>query len=256
MRIMETKKRSHKKYALILFSAILTAALIINLSLSYLVANKDRDNVFALGNVRLTLIEDAFPENQEERIMFPKSIVPKNPKIINNGSTDEYVFLRVVVPLCEVQLVDETTNKPDAKGRVYREIFNLLCSDAADSVNVDTSEFTVTDIGRFECHNKWKLLSAEEDTDAYTHTYIFGYSSLLTADNSFNETVTLFDMIQMRNVLEGELPSDAAQSVVVSAYGIQSEQLLNNVTVANPDNVTISELNNIFSLYKKQEGLR
>ena len=71
-----------------------------------------------------------------------------------------------------------------------------------------------------------------------------------------NETSTLFDKIQMRNVLEGELPKNTDQSVLVSAYGIQSEELLNNVTVEDNKNVTVSELRAIFSLYEKQEGLR
>lgn len=246
----------YKKYALIILSAILTAALIVNFSISYLLANKDRNNVFALGNVRLELLEDEFPDNRDDKIIAPKCIVPKNPKVINSGASDEYVFLRVVVPICEVQLVDEATNKPDNKGSVYREIFDILCEQSYVSANADLSDFTVKDVGRFDCHSEWKLIFASEDNTEHTHTYIFGYSSLLTASVGMNETSTLFDKIQMRNVLEGELPKNTDQSVLVSAYGIQSEELLNNVTVEDNKNVTVSELRAIFSLYEKQEGLR
>ena len=97
------------------------------------------------------------------------------------------------------------------------------------------------------------MIDSSEDTVNYTHTYLFGYSSLLTADIS-NSTTKLFDKMQLRNILEGDLPSDVTQTVRIEAYGIQAEELLNNITVSNTENVTKSELTAIFDLYKNQEG--
>ena len=69
---MKPKEKTTKnsiKTAVILMSSFLAAALLINLTLSYLVVNKNRDNIFALGNVSLLLSEDNFPDNEEDRIM-------------------------------------------------------------------------------------------------------------------------------------------------------------------------------------------
>ena len=88
--IYEIKKnvKSKSKSAVILMSAFLVAALFINLTLSYLVENKNRDNVFALGNVRLLLSEENFPQDDNDRILVPKGIIQKDPKLTNIGSTD------------------------------------------------------------------------------------------------------------------------------------------------------------------------
>ena len=87
------KSKSKSKSAVILMSAFLVAAflvaaLFINLTLSYLVENKNRDNVFALGNVRLLLSEENFPQDDNDRILVPKGIIQKDPKLTNIGSTD------------------------------------------------------------------------------------------------------------------------------------------------------------------------
>ena len=251
---MKSKKnvKSKSKSAVILMSAFLVAALFINLTLSYLVKNKNRDNVFALGNVRLLLSEENFPQDENDRILAPKGIIQKDPKITNIGSTDDYVFLKVIVPLCNVRIVDETTNKIVNNEKAYMEIFNFISNDTS-SQTVSASGFTHNNIGSFGYNSKWILIDSSEDTANYTHTYLFGYSSLLTADIS-NSTTPLFDKMQLRNILEGDLPSDATQTVRIEAYGIQAEELLNNITVSNTENVTKSELTAIFDLYKNQEG--
>ena len=234
MKPKEKNLKNTRRFAVILMSAFLAAALFINLTLSYLVVNKNRDNVFALGNVGLLLTEDNFPQDENDRILAPKGIIQKDPKLTNIGSTDEYVFLKVIVPLCNVRIVNETTNKIVDNKKAYMEIFD-------------------NNIGSFGYNSKWILIDSSEDTANYTHTYLFGYSSLLTGDSS-DSTTALFDKMQLRNILEGDLPSDVTQTVRIEAYGIQAEELLNNITVSNTENVTKSELTAIFDLYKNQEG--
>ena len=251
---MKSKKnvKSKSKSAVILMSAFLVAALFINLTLSYLVENKNRDNVFALGNVRLLLSEENFPQDDNDRILVPKGIIQKDPKITNIGSTDDYVFLKVIVPLCNVRIVDETTNKIINHEKAYMEIFNFISNDTSANT-VSISGFTYDNTRSFGYDSKWELIDSSEDTANYTHTYLFGYSSLLTGDSS-DSTTALFDKMQLRNILEGDLPSDVTQTVRIEAYGIQAEELLNNITVSNTENVTKSELTAIFDLYKNQEG--
>ena len=78
VRFMKSKEKivkNTRRFAVILMSAFLAAALFINLTLSYLVVNKNRDNVFALGNVSLLLSEDNFPQDDFcfQRIIFHRT---------------------------------------------------------------------------------------------------------------------------------------------------------------------------------------
>ena len=241
-----------RKKVLVISTAVLAAALMINVSLSFLVSENYRDNVFSLGNVKLLLTEENFPENEESRIMVPAGIISKDPKVTNTGNTDEYVFLKITVPLCEAKLVDEN-DKIDSSGRIYREIFNFISDkDDKETLSAQTG-FVFSDVGSFQHDRKWTLIRSEENETEHTHTYLFGYSELLKGSQN-KETTTLFDRIQMRNLLEGELPLNVEQTISVTAYGIQSEELLNHITIGQPDALTQEELTSIFVLYEKAGG--
>ena len=245
------KNNGYKKHFIILMCVLLAAALMVNLSLSYLVSKRDRDNVFSLGDVRLTLTEDKFPEDKQDRTMPPKSIVSKNPKVINRGMSDAYVYLKVTVPLYEVQLIDEATNKPVGE-KTLREVFDFLSEDASKRTADENPDFTVKDAGRFDYHSKWLFLRSEENTESRTHSYLFGYRARLDGKSN-TETAPLFESLQLRNVLEGELPKDVAETVMVKAFGIQADDLLNEVRVEDTSNVSETELRAILSIYEKQE---
>ena len=241
-----------RKKVLVISTAVLAAALMINVSLSFLVSENYRDNVFSLGNVKLLLTEENFPENEESRIMVPAGIISKDPKVTNTGNTDEYVFLKITVPLCEAELVDEN-DKIDSSRRIYREIFNFISDkDDKETLSAQTG-FVFLDVGSFQHDRKWTLIRSEENETEHTHTYLFGYSELLKGSQN-KVTTTLFDRIQMRNLLEGELPLNVEQTISVTAYGIQSEELLNHITIEQPDALTKEELTSIFVLYEKAGG--
>lgn len=235
-------------------AVFLIGALVISQSLSYLVATKVRDNVFTIGSVRLEISEENYPSEPEDRVLPPMGIIDKDPKLKNIGSNDAYVFMKVTVPLCEVQLVDEETKKVIPGGKALREVFNLTSASENALSAAAPAEFTVTDTGIFSYDNKWILLSAEEDTEKNTHSYTFGYTSIVTKSGAGSETTTLFDKLQLRSILEGELDTDVLQKVTISAYGIQSDELPDSMAIADTDNVSETELREIFSIYEKQEG--
>lgn len=258
---MKQNHLTQKKIALIILCAFLLMTLSLNVSVSYLIKERVRDNVFGLGRVELSLTEDAYPAEAESRLLAPKSIVPKNPRIVNTGSTDIYVFLSVTVPYDNVQLIDEEgagIHKPNALGKHLCELFDLLSDENGAYNGAGTAHFsdsfTVTDVGVFEYAPEWCFLRSSENAEKKTHTYLFGYRSLLTTDSAHRTTTPLFDRVQLRNILEGELPENLAETVTVNAYGIQSQQLRGNVTVANPEAVTVQELTDIYRLYENQEG--
>lgn len=253
---MKQSAQKTKKYALIVLSVILLALLQLNVVISYLMDHKNRNNVFALGNVRLELTEEGFPSEASERIMAPRRIIPKDPRVANTGSVGEYVFLAIEVPYDELILVDEETNQIlDNRQKLPRELFHVISKSTNARSVKDTAgfsaDFTVTDTGEFSYDPSWVFLKATENTTAKTHTYYFGYAALLQPGSE--KTEPLFEEIRLRNFLEGELSQEIPRTVEVSAFGIQSEELLNHVTVADSAHATKEELRQIFALYEKQE---
>lgn len=251
---MQTIHSRKKLYAIASMTLILLAGLMLNLTISYLIDSEYRDNVFAVGEVRLALFEDHYPSADEDRILAPKGMIPKDPRIVNNGVSNEYVFMSVTVPMWETRMVDETTLKITGDGKKLREIFDLHSDSSSAAAVPANAAFTITDTAEFTYDTGWLFLKSEEDPTAKTHTYLFGYTALLEPKTGSNSTTCLFDRLQLRNVLEGELPVDVVQEVVVKAYGIQSDQLLNHVTIADSSHVTEAELNSIYEIYRQQEG--
>lgn len=254
------KNKSIRFTILIIMSAILITALLANLTLSYLVREKNRHNVFSLGIVELEIEEDEFPQNEEKRTLTPKGTVPKNPHIINTGTTDIYVFLEVTVPYAEVLLVEdegENINYPVSSGKVNCELFDLL-SDADGALtgkNTDnfTNNFTITNNGIFTYQSSWVFMNSSENTENKTHSYLFGYKKMLKTSGNERTTTNLFDKIQLRNILEGELPDNSSEIITINAYGIQNEEL-RDITIADSMNLSQTELNKMFSYYQNQEG--
>ena len=248
------KRITYRICAVIILSVFVIGALVVNMALSYLISSKSRDNIFTIGIVRLDLSEENYPDDPEDRILPPKGVIDKDPKIKNIGTNNAYVFLKITVPLCEVRIVDEQTKKINRSGKEYREVFNLISSSDNAKIVLPSDDFTVFDTGAFSYDPEWILIRTEENTEKHTHSYTFGYTSLLTASDAQSETSTIFDKLQLRNILEGELDKEVLQKVTVSAYGIQADELPDSIEISDTDNISESELKAIFSLYEKQEG--
>ena len=125
---MSHKRITYRICAVIILSVFVIGALVVNMALSYLISSKSRDNIFTIGIVRLDLSEENYPDDPEDRILPPKGVIDKDPKIKNIGTNNAYVFLKITVPLCEVRIVDEQTKKINRSGKEYREVFNLISS--------------------------------------------------------------------------------------------------------------------------------
>ena len=250
-----------KVIGLSVLAAVIVVALMVNTTISYIVRKKTAHNVFSVGVAELTVEEESFPEEEEDRWMVPKSVLPKNPRLKNTGTTSVYAFAEVTVPYDKVQLVmdeGEYMNRPDPQGQKEQELFHLLSDDENAVAGHDTvgftNGFTVTAVGTFTYGHNWVFLQSFEDTANKTHTYLFGYSSLLTTDPEHNTTDTIFDKIQLRNILEGELSENPVKTISVQAYAVQAEELQANITVLDPEHLSRSELMDIYGLYQTQEG--
>lgn len=259
---MEKVKKILKSHKLIL---LLAAVMIILCAMSattysFFVLKKTADNIFSVGIVDLTIEEESYPESEENRWLVPKSTLPKKPRLVNTGTTDIYVLIEISVPYQEVMLINDQgdqINMPSTEGKKERELFNLI-SESSQTLSGKETEgftngFTVTDTGDFIYQKNWVFVRSEEDTVHKTHTYLFGYNSMLRSGNGNNTTTTVFDKVQLRNILEGTLPDNIVESITIKAYGIQSDELKGELQIENPDHLTKTEIEKLFEYYCNQE---
>ena len=147
---------------------------------------------------------------------------------------------------------------PDPSGKQMRALFNLFSDDGNSQSGAETAGFTegfsVTDTGEISYGHNWIFIRSEENTEQKTHSYLFGYSSLLSPQEGHNETDPIFDRVQLRNIIEGSFGGSAVKKITVRAFGLQSEELRGDTVIADKNNITKAEMMQLYSIYQNQEG--
>lgn len=241
-------KAKNKKRNIFLITAgcVFLAALTLGITFAYLTDNKDVDNVFTIGDVYLKIEEPSYPEDESDRIMVAYSKINKNPMVTNTGTNDEFVFMKVTVPLEDVTLVD-ADGKKDDNGKIKQEIFKLI----SNSNGAETQ-------GNISYDPNWVFI-CDESTDN-THSYIFAYNKVLLASNNTTadtvdrvKTEALFDEVQLKSFIEGEISENVVEKIEIEAYGIQADKLF-SINDLNPDSPTEQQLKDIYNIYVRQNG--
>lgn len=218
----------------------LTVMIAARLTMAYLIDTETAENVITIGNVALKIDEGSYTNSS---VVAAYQKIDKAPKIINTGSKDEFVFFEVRVPKRDVTLLYETDTKIDdtvykARTKIDKtpnerfELFKLLASGTANvsSIRDDAEPPRVV----FDYHSGssstpgWIYLHTKTDTENIEYDkYIFGYNKKLIAgsNTSTNQTVTLFDELQLKSFIDEELGDSSNVKVDVTAYGIQSDEL-------------------------------
>ncbi len=159
----------------------------------------EKTNVFTFSNASIKLVEEKWNAlSNDEKIVYPSKAVPKDPRIINTGSNDLYVYFEVQVPKRVVRIVDS----------------NEVISDPQ---NVELFEFEVND--------GWTLMDQKDSKDGASHIRYYAYTAEPLKPGS--ETPVLFknDTVRFVNMLEGEVEMDTKLEMPVFAYAIQSDEL-------------------------------
>ena len=198
-----------KRLAAIVAVTALASALSFGGAFAYLADTKSVNNVFTIGNVDVETTEPDYPGNESETVknQEPNQETKKNPMVTNTGTTDAVVFLRVKVP---VRTITPVLND-GSKGTTGRgELFYMKL--ASDPVKNHKNHF----------HEDWVELKSKEtgtDLQGEERTYVFGYKNVLSAEES---TPPLFDKVQLRSFLEGEVDPEETLSVTVETIAIQA----------------------------------
>ncbi len=261
--MLKTKSKWNKIF-IVVTACVLLCTVVVVITLAFFGDKQTAENILTIGNVKLSLVEQNFPKDSGSKIMYSGSFIPKDPKIINTGNNNEYVYMSISVPLEKVTLLNEKGEKPNDSPKLS-EIFKLISADE------NAKTLTHTNYNPDIKYNPdWiylgasdnSVISETENTEATIHTYIFAYKKELLSSNNTNEaekmqTSTLFDKIQLRSFIEGEIPQNKIENIEIKAYGIQSDNLVNVdlPTDSDTDEQLKTKLTNIFNIYANQNGV-
>lgn len=253
-----------KKRPIIIIAAVAALSVSVLLlsrnTVAYLMDTEAADNVVQIGQVEVSLDEGGYTNNSVVEI---GRIIDKAPKLKNTGKNDEYVFLKVSVPKENVTLLYETSGANYKEGAKIPpgtpqdvEIFKLI----ATGTNKTNLTFDPDDPTRVIGYNAvatspstdgWVYLRSVT-SDTSKNTYIFGYNRKLKVNN---ETVTLFDKVQLKSFIDGEVAGnttnekDKSETVNVTAYAIQADDLnLDGVNTADNAYLNATALGKIWTI--------
>ena len=210
-------------------------------TVAYLTDTEAGVNVITIGNVELELKEPQY--KKDNSILSAGDSLEKDPKLINKGSKDAFVFLEVAVPKRTVTLLYEETSTVgegqnavthkegtpvNANGTASLEEIYKIIADGHDS---GATAVNLTENGELDnnppqikpqldfSYNKgdstnengrtagWIYLSRElnkPDGDVPKYDYYyFGYNKKLRGKTGY--TIPLFDRIQLKSFIDEEI---------------------------------------------------
>ena len=219
-------------------ACVLVGALAVGGTMAYLTDSESATNTFTVGKVDVALTEPNYPGNDSPDVkdLVPNQEVQKDPKVTNVGVNDAIVFMSVEVPVKDVTLVKADGTK-GAKEKT--ELFWL--KDTTDTQGIYANHFS----------DQWMELTSKGEKDltaGNTNTYVFAYKTAVAKDAA---TDSLFDKIQLKNVIENEVTAGEAQNVVVNTYAIQASEVLEGNTDLT-DALTEENLGKIYDIYFNQ----
>ena len=237
--------RSVKKYKIIVpvisVCVIIALLLTFRMSLAYLMDAERKDNIITIGKVDLELDEGS--KYQDSSIVAAGDSVFKAPQLTNTGPEDEYVFLRIAVPVKDVTLLYEhgdhtegtkvhtttvTDHTTDDKGKANEEIYRMIATgETGTAGNVNTVLGSDTNMPKtapcldFGYNAGSDTAGSEKDGWVYLNRklnqtidgetydlYYFGYNRRLQYNSDQTEkakTIPLFDEVQLKSFIDEEL---------------------------------------------------
>ena len=279
------KKRLKNK----IFILSLVVLLTIGATAAFLSSRDNAENWFTVAKVDLDLTEK-FDEN---RTLAAGEKITKEPSVKNTGTTNQLFIATVCVPVMTTTLVDSNGERIAPKGltvtaettaaefRQKAEIFNLLSDKTDDSSNPAAEishkdpdnptepadpkygTFTYNDPASNNNGEGWYFL---QQGDSFTvsdenkvkgfqngeyNTYIFAYNAWVAPGAS---TIPIFNKLQLRNMIDGEIPGDTLSQVNVKAYTIQANELKIDGLSGNGSNGTYYTAEDLKEIYKVIEN--
>ena len=251
-----------KKRRILIIAAAAACAVtlvVVGVIRAYFTEVEVKENKITIGNISINLTEGDFDPDTTYPVV-PGSGVEKAPKIANDGNRDEFVLMTVTVPKAQVTLLDESgSNKGNPKTGLdsIQQLFRLVAEQTDPNTvlqvptisgrDIDFTYHSGSDTG--EGADGWVLLTSDTTGSDYD-LYVFGYNKkMLPAD----ETVTLFDKVQLKSFIDGEKKDGV--TIGVKGYGIQADYLRGTNVDFTKAHYSAADLNEIYSIVRNKAGI-
>lgn len=251
-----------KKRRILIIAAAAACAVtlvVVGVIRAYFTEVEVKENKITIGNISINLTEGSIDPETTYPVV-PGSVVEKAPKIANDGNRDEFVLTTVTVPKAQVTLLDESgSNKGNPKTGLdsIQQLFRLVAEQTDPNTvlqvptisgrDIDFTYHSGSDTG--EGADGWVLLTSDTTGSDYD-LYVFGYNKkMLPAD----ETVTLFDKVQLKSFIDGEKKDGV--TIGVKGYGIQADYLRGTNVDFTKAHYSAADLNEIYSIVRNKAGI-
>lgn len=255
---IQNMKKNTKKTLATLTACAMLGAVAVGGTLAYLTDNEATTNTITIGEVKIDLLEPAWPDqtpgtSDDVVLKDPTEEIAKNPQIKNSSTTDEaIVFMSVEVPKQPLTLLNlDGSVKAAYDNTIKQEIVNFkLNSDDDGNIGVNNFNDDTADITGAPYWIELNKITTSDDVN----TYVFAYSTKLAKETT---TEPLFEKIQVVNCKEGEITASAGKNIKVTAYAIQANDVKEydgTTTTDLTDELTKTNLQKIFNIFMNQNG--
>ncbi|MDO4344320.1 MAG: Camelysin metallo-endopeptidase [Eubacteriales bacterium] len=146
------------------------------------------ENTVTMGSVKIRLEEPAWKQEAALGLEAGAS-VHKDPYVVNTGKNSAWIFLKVLVPVRTIRLVEASSGRK--------------------------TEAKKTELFSFNSGEEWQMLEKTETSE--TVQYVYGYRQLVKPGQ---KTSPLFEYVKLANYLEGELSGEIL-ALPVEAAAVQ-----------------------------------
>ena len=214
-------------------SLSVAAILLIGSTTAYFTDIEVKDNIITIGKIDLQLDEGNFPSGAVS--VVPGTKQEKAPKLINTGTKDEFVFLKITVPKANITLLNNF-GTPDThySGTKPQQLFRFITNNDSQRETLPIQENKDIDFSYHYGNSNgteligWILIESDEQNAKYDE-YVFAYNKKLSP-NETSGTCTLFDAVQLKSFIDGE--ASGTVSIGVYGFGIQADNL--KATISEP----------------------
>ena len=271
--------KSKKRMIITLVACALIAVMAIGGTVAYLTDKSEATNSFTFGDVKIKTIETDWDTTDKDgngipdvaELVVPNQEIPKTVQIKNEGVNDAVVFIKVTVPLDRVTRITDNGRRFSLKsegggffsGPLLQELFYLKKNDKdinwennyfdPEWVNLPEEEIGYVGAGGSVQHLDQTYAISYLPTSK-VRTYVFGYNKRITpTEDSNGITTPLFDKVQIKNIIENEIPRAAQRDIQIETYAIQADNILNaNGIIDTTGIISHDTLKEIYDIYVTQ----
>ena len=228
----------NKKIRRVALAVLLLAVFTVGGVLAYFTDGDTKTNEFTVGKISIDLIEPAWDASKALEVT-PKAELSKDPHVKNDGQNDAFVFLTVEAPVENlVTAADNGTRQAAADIELFSYGYGSTAGVRDDWVLIGTylKDASTHEYGQMIARDGTVDLTGKEAIKrvyAYASTSGSAVNPTVLAADAF--TPALFDYVKVANIVEDQI--DLAQrDIVVNAYGIQTQNVLEDSTIYDGSN--------------------